>query len=183
MENQKDDIFYWNSLRGGDKQALFSLYNSLYFHLIRFGLKICADDELTKDCVNQLFLNIWDRKERLPEVKNAKVYLFAVLKNLLIDEISNSIKINNAVGFKVAQDDFSELSYEEILIKVQSDDELKAKLRNAIQKLTPKQIELVHLKFFEGLTYEQIALRTSQSIKTSYNTIYDAVKSLKKLLS
>ena len=43
-------------------------------------------------------------------------------------------------------------------------------------------MELIQLKFFEGLTYEQIAERSSQTVKTAYNTIYDAIKMLKKLL-
>lgn len=181
MEKETDG-FYWNKLRNGDKKALFNLYNALYFHLIRYGLKLCGDDELVKDSVNQIFLNIWDKKEKLPEVLNVKSYLFSVLRNIILDEHSNKVKIGSAIEKKLNEDSLDELSYEEILIKVQSDEELRAKLRNAIQKLTPKQIELIQLKFFEGLSYEQIAEKTSQSIKTSYNTIYDAVKTLRKLM-
>lgn len=155
----------------------------MYFHLIRFGLKLCGDDELVKDCVNQIFLNIWEKKERLPDVANVKPYLFTILRNLIADEFKAQEKLDNAVGQKMAQDDNTELSYEDILIRVQTDDELKHKLRTAIQKLTPKQIKLIQMKFFEGLSYEQIAECSSQSVKTSYNTIYDAVKSLRKMLS
>jgi len=41
---------------------------------------------------------------------------------------------------------------------------------------------LIQLKFFEGLSYEQIADRTSQTVKTAYNTVYDAIKMLRKIL-
>lgn len=180
---KENGIAYWQALKQGDKNALFSLYNAMYFHLTRFGLKLCGDDELVKDCVNQIFLNLWDNREKLPSVTKVKTYLFTVLRNLILDELSDKVKLGSALEKKLAQENHNELSYEEILIKVQNDEEIKEKLRNAIQKLTPKQIELIQLKFFEGLSYEQIAIRTSQSIKTSYNTIYDAVKSLKKLLS
>ncbi len=46
---EEEDKNYWEQMRLGDKQALFELYNKMYFHLIRFGLKINADDELVKD--------------------------------------------------------------------------------------------------------------------------------------
>jgi RNA polymerase sigma factor (sigma-70 family) len=172
----------WEEMRLGNKQALFELYNNMYFHLIRFGLKITADDELVKDCVNQIFLNFWDKRARLQPVDNVKSYIMTSLKRCILDQINYLDKTSVAILKMGAEDDGNELSYEEIIIRVQQDDELKRKLQTAIQQLTPRQMELIQLKFFDGLTYEQIADRTSQSIKTSYNTIYDAIKSLRKLL-
>ncbi|MES3019554.1 MAG: sigma-70 family RNA polymerase sigma factor [Bacteroidota bacterium] len=182
MSINKDHSLYWDGLRKGDKQALFNLYNDMYFHLIRFGLKLTGDDELVKDSINQLFLNLWDKKERLTPVDNVRSYLFTILKNTIIDELKHSDKVDDAIRKRLLDEEIDELSYEEIIIRVQHDEELKARLQQAIKKLTPRQIELIQLRFFEGMSYEQIAARTSQSVKTAYNTIYDAVKTLRKLL-
>lgn len=179
---EEDDSNYWEQMRLGDKQALFELYNKMYFHLIRFGLKINADDELVKDCVNQIFLNIWDKRERLQPVQNVKSYLMTSLRRCMLDQLSYQDKTNTALNRMGAEEDWNELSYEEIIIKVQQDEELREKLQAAIKQLTPRQLELIQLKFFEGLSYEQIAEKTSQTIKTAYNTIYDAIKTLRKLL-
>lgn len=179
---EEDDIHNWNQMRLGDKQALFELYTKLYFHLIRFGLKINADDELVKDCVNQIFLNIWDKRERLPAVQQVKSYLMTALRRCMLDQLAYTDKIQVAFNQIGADENWNELSYEEIMINVQVDDEVKKKLGSAIKQLTPRQMELIHLKFFEGLTYDQIAERTSQTVKTAYNTIYDAIKTLRKLL-
>lgn len=179
---EEDDKNYWEQMRLGDKQALFELYNKMYFHLIRFGLKINADDELVKDCVNQIFLNMWDKRERLQPVENVKSYLMTSLRRCMLDQLAYIDKTNIAFNKMGAEEDWNELSYEEIIIKVQQDAELKEKLGLAIKQLTPRQIELIQLKFFEGLSYEQIAERTSQTVKTAYNTIYDAIKTLRKLL-
>lgn len=54
MSLADDDSSYWEQMRLGDQQALFELYNLQYFHLLRFGLKINADDELVKDCAKYL---------------------------------------------------------------------------------------------------------------------------------
>ncbi|MEJ2904297.1 RNA polymerase sigma factor [Pedobacter panaciterrae] len=179
---EEDVRSYWDKMRLGDKQALFELYNNMYFHLIRFGLKINADDELVKDCVNQVFLNLWDKRSRLNAVDNVKSYLMTSLKRCMLDQLAYTDKMNAAVSRMGAEEERAELSYEEIMIAVQQDDELKHKLQLAIKQLTPRQMELIQLKFFEGLTYEQIAERSSQTVKTAYNTIYDAIKMLKKLL-
>lgn len=182
MSLEEDYRISWENMCQGDKQALFSLYNAMYFHLIRFGLKLCGEEELVKDCVNQIFLNLWDKRDRLNPVGNVRAYLFSVLKHAIADELKHRGDMDTALQKKLYEDQWDELSYEEIIIKVQQDEEMKRKLQAAIQKLTPRQIELIQLKFFEGLTYEQIALRTSQSVKTAYNTIYDAIKMLRKLL-
>lgn len=179
---EEDDQDNWEQMRAGNKQALFELYNHMYFHLIRFGLKLNADDELVKDCVNQIFLNLWDKRERLSAVANVKAYLMTSLKRCMLDQLAYTNKMTDAVNKMGAEEDWEELSYEEMMIRLQQDDELKDKLKIAIKQLTPRQMELIQLKFFEGLTYEQIAERTSQKVKTAYNTIYDAIKMLKKLL-
>ena len=59
------------------------------------------------------------------------------------------------------------------------EEEFRSNLSIALKALSPKQIELIRLKFFENLSYKEIADISSQSIKTSYNTIYDAIKILR----
>lgn len=172
----------WRELRHGKKEALFSLYNGMYFHLVRFGLKFIADDELVKDCINQLFLKLWEKHSSLPEVSEIRSYLFTAFRRLILDELSYRSKIDAAINQLASEDRENELSYEEIIINIQKDEKVKVKLHKAISQLTPRQKELIRLKFFEGLSYEQIALETSQTVKTAYNTIYDAIKMLRKLL-
>ncbi|MBS0026716.1 RNA polymerase sigma factor [Chitinophaga sp. 22321] len=182
MSYEEDNSTYWERLRAGDKQALFALYNNTYSHLLRFGLKLCGSDELVKDCITQLFLQLWNRHATLRPVTNVPAYLFTALKRQLLDQLAYQSKIHAAIHRMTDQEAERELSYEEIIIQVQRDEELKQRLQQAMKTLTPRQIELVRLKFFEGLTYEQIASQTSQTVKTAYNTIYDAIKALRKLL-
>lgn len=182
MTDEEQNIAYWQQIRKGNKQALFDLYNNTYFHLVRFGLKITANDELVKDCVTQLFLQLWDKQSRLNEVQQVRAYLFTSLKRMLIDKLIYYSKTDEAISKLKDKELIEELPYEEIIIRVQHDEELRGKLHKAIEQLTPKQKELIRLMFFEGLTYEQVAATTDQSIKTAYNTIYNAIKILRKVL-
>ncbi|RFS21068.1 RNA polymerase [Chitinophaga silvatica] len=173
---------YWENLRKGEKQALFALYNNTYSHLLRFGLKTCANDELVKDCITQLFLQLWNKHKQLNPVTNVTAYLFTALKHQLLDQLEIEQKIHSAIDNLAAESFGQELSYEDIIIQGQHDEEQKHRLQLAMKMLTPRQMEIVRLKFFEGLSYDQIAAQTSQSVKTTYNTIYDAIKILRKHL-
>jgi RNA polymerase sigma-70 factor (ECF subfamily) len=101
---------------------------------------------------------------------------------MLLDQLTHHSKIDAAISKFANKEDTNELSYEEIIIRVQHNEELKKKLHKAIEQLTPRQTELIRLIFFEGLTYEQVAAQTAQSVKTAYNTVYNAIKLLRKLL-
>ncbi|HEY4285943.1 MAG TPA: sigma-70 family RNA polymerase sigma factor [Puia sp.] len=182
MTDEEQNRLYWQRMREGDKESFFSLYNNTYFHLVRWGLKITANDELVKDSVTQLFFQLWDRRHKLNPVTNVKAYLFTSLKRMLLDQLSYHSKLDAAITHLADEESLNELSYEEIIVRVQHDEELKEKLHKALGQLTPRQIELIRLVFFEGLTYEEVAAKTSQSIKTAYNTIYNAIQLLRKLL-
>lgn len=81
-----------------------------------------------------------------------------------------------------AEDDWVEMPYEEFVIKVQTNEIIQIRLKEALEKLSFRQKQLVNLKFFEGYSYEKIAETTQMSVKTAYNTLYDALKILREEL-
>lgn len=168
----------WQQLREGDKNALFELYDDMYFHLVRYGLSVHGDSDLVKDCISQLFLKLWDRHHRLNEVDNVQSYLFTALRRLIIDHVNTQNKAATSMR-SMPQESPAVPSYEEMIIARENDEEFRKDLRAALKALSPKQIELIRLKFFENLSYQEIASLSSQSVKTSYNTIYDAIKLLR----
>ncbi|PUZ24957.1 RNA polymerase [Chitinophaga parva] len=164
----------WQKIREGEKEALFLLYDDLYFHLVRYGLSVHSDSDLVKDCVGQLFLKLWDRHQTLNAVGNVQSYLFTTLRRLIINALDAESKVRN-----MKTEEGEEASYEQIIIAREKDEELKKNLQSALQALSPRQMELIRLKFFEDLSYEEIAHVSAQNVKTSYNTIYEAIKTLR----
>lgn len=180
MNQDELNIVLWQKMKDGDQQSLFELYDATYFHLVRFGLKILPQDEVVKDTIMSLFFKLWDKRSGLAEVSNVKSYLFTSLKRLLLDHLANDEKLSKAINAYCRHpENKEELAYEDIIIMVQEDDAIRKKLALAMNQLTPRQSELIRLKFYEGLSYEQVAAQTSQSIKTAYNTIYNAIQTLR----
>ena len=109
MTGEENNIACWEGIRKGNKQAFFDLYNNTYFHLVRFGLKITANDELVKDSVTQLFLQIWEKRQRLNAVTQVRAYLFTALRRMLIDQLEYHAKIETAIERMGRQEAASEL--------------------------------------------------------------------------
>jgi len=55
-------------------------------------MHFCYNRELVKDCIQELFTTIWNRREALSEIDSVKYYLFKSFRNLLVQHISNDRK-------------------------------------------------------------------------------------------
>jgi len=173
----------WAKLRAGDRDALVSLYNCYYIGLINYGMKLTGDKELTNDCITQVLLRLWDRRQRLPAVENPRSYLLTCLKHELFAE-RKAEKVRAAISSRLQRmSDRSAPSYEEYIIQLQTNKELAEKLANALNKLSKREKELLRLKFFDDLDYDEIASRCGITKRTAYNIIHSALSTLKSLFA
>jgi len=169
----------WGSMAGGDKNAFLALYKSHYQALFSYGITLTANRELTKDCLQELFLEIWHKQSSLnKEIKNVRSYLFTWLRRKIFRELV-LLSAKTCTDEMVGSFATKELSYEELLIAFQQSEEKKEQLRNALKKLTKKQLEIIRMKFFENLSYAEIAAKTSLAPRTVYNLIYEAIRHLR----
>lgn len=182
MDNQLTYHLLWERMRMGDRDAFFDLYKALYYRLVNFGVRVCGNADFSSQATDDVFTSIWEKHENLARVENVEAYLRTFLKRKLLRLLEKEKKIHEALFKAGHEGEWMEMSYEEFIVKVQSDEIVRYQLKNALAKLTFRQKQLIHLKFFEGQSYEQIAEQTKQSVKTAYNTIYDALKVLRKEL-
>lgn len=183
MDNQLAYSLLWERICTGDRNAFFDLYKALYYRMVDFGIRVCGNADLSGQATDHVFTTIWEKRENLARVENVEAYLRTFLKRKLLRLLEKEKKIHDALFKAGDEGEWMEMSYEEFIVKVQSDEIVQYQLKKALEKLTFRQKQLIHLKFFEGLSYEQISEQTNQSIKTAYNTIYDALKFLRKELN
>jgi RNA polymerase sigma factor (sigma-70 family) len=164
----------------GNPDAFLALYENHYQSLFSYGFSISADREMIKDCIQEMFMEIWKTRMRLNhKVKNVRSYLFTWLRRNIFHELSrlNSEK-NKQSLFESSLSNI--LPYEDLLIAFQQNEEDKCNLQSSLKNLSRGQMEVIRLKFFENLSYIEIAEKTSLSIRTVYNLIYEALGHLKK---
>jgi RNA polymerase sigma factor (sigma-70 family) len=162
-----------------DEEVLFSLMELYYDELFRYGIKFTADVEGTKDALNQFFIHFWDNRAKLAKVDNLKGYLFVSYKRWLIISIRKWQK-NRPVSLTDSLiSEPAEQSYEEYLVKQIREEEESVVLKDAIKTLPERQRQLLQMRFYEHMGFEEIAERTSLSQRTVYNKLHEAIKKLR----
>lgn len=168
----------WGQFRDGDHHALFELYKRLQLPLINYCFKLSGDKQRAQDSFSELMIRLWDKREALKEVQNVKSYLMTTLRRQFISDL----KISNQFEVLTDDDASSEPSHEDDIINAQEQEELKRCLKCAFTKLTPRQREFITLRFFDGMSYDEIAASSGIKIKVVYNKVYEGIKSLRKNL-
>jgi RNA polymerase sigma factor (sigma-70 family) len=178
MENN-----YWCNIIKGDKEAFLIIYHKYYRTLFRYGFSLSGDRELTKDCIQQLFLDIWNTRSTLnKDVENIQSYLFTWLRRKLSRKQSRLSK-EKTYQHSVEGNQTKEFCYEELLIAFQDAEETKEQLKRALSTLTKVQLEIIRLKFFDNLSYTEISAKTLLAKRSVYNIIHLAISRLREAMT
>jgi RNA polymerase sigma factor (sigma-70 family) len=173
----------WQLLAEGDKQGLYECFDIFYDDLYRFGLSMYKNPELVKEGINNLFIELWKIKEKLSGVNNVQQYVLTTYKRVLYKTYTN---YNSKIQFEEISRDtiessYAEQSYETILIASQQDEHLKRRLQQALSQLSPRQMEIVRMRYFDQNNFSEIAAITGLTERTVYNTLHNAMKVLKEI--
>ena len=170
----------WKEMKEGSKTAFLNIYRENYNILFSYGFSLTCDKEITKDCIQDMFLEIWNTRISINcDVQNVRSYLCTWLRRKISRSQSKSIKEKYSERCSDEIDHIT-YSYETLLIAYQDNEEKKERLVKALSHLTKKQLEIIRYKFFENLSYEAIAIKTNLTIRTIYNTIHIAVRHLRE---
>jgi RNA polymerase sigma factor (sigma-70 family) len=171
----------WNQLIEGRKTALERLYRLHIDQLLQYGYRFSADTQLVEDCVQDIFVELWQKHSQLKPVKAVRAYLMVSLKRKIFRKAgqqkrseSPELITEDKMGVSLAIDEqiaSQELASEQI-----------QQLNDAIQQLTNRQKEALFLKYQQGLSYEEVCEVMSISYQSARNLIAGAVKRLKGLI-
>lgn len=159
-----------------------ALFKDVYNPMLNYGLKVYSHKEVVKDCIHDVFLNIWTRRGRLDSIKNVKAYLFTALRMRII-EWNRQNKARSVRQRKYAEeDDRRLLNIEQMIVEGEGGEEQAQRLRQAVSALSKRQREAIYLKFFSGFSNDEIAEIMQVNKQSVYNTISRALKQLEGFL-
>jgi RNA polymerase sigma factor (sigma-70 family) len=177
-------ILLWDGIRSGNEKSLHELYVLHYDDLLRYGNYLTNDIELSKEYINLLFLDLWNNRLKLPEVKNPKAYIVTSYKNKIIFRKKRARDLRIVYLANNGNDHAETVSsYEDTLIEMQEYECLKEKLQKALSSLSERQQQLIMLRFIEELSYEEIASKLNISVRTVYNSIHESLKTLRSKMN
>jgi RNA polymerase sigma-70 factor (ECF subfamily) len=168
----------WELLKVGDIEALSFFYQKYYADLFFYGKKFTSSPDLAKDCIQELFLRIWKKQKSISKITACKAYLFKSYRRLLIDKLKEGRKSVQRDVFDIPGE--VELSIEDLTIEMEIDVRHQKLLEQGLKSLSKKQKEIIYLRFYRDLGYQEIAEVLDINNQSVRNTVYEALKTLKK---
>ena len=160
-----------------EEQEFELIFRRYYVRLCGFANKFIANTAEAEEIVQEVFLNIWDKKDRLKLDDEIKPYLFKSVQNLCFNFIEHQKVVDNyysviEVVYNNKKEDFD--SYESVLFT-----EFQAKVDEAIDSLPEECRKIFKMSREDGLKYAEIAEKLGLSVKTVETQMSRALSKLK----
>jgi RNA polymerase sigma-70 factor (ECF subfamily) len=164
----------------GDGMSFEKVYNYYYPRLIYFAKQYILDAEVSKNIVQDVFTELWDKRDTLYADTNLQAWLFTVTKNKSLKAISQLKSRQNYDNFiKVRQLNINYKSLSDFDTGNFIFEELQAQIQSALEKLTPACRKVFEMSRFGDKKNREIADELNLSVKTVEAQISKALRSLK----
>jgi RNA polymerase sigma-70 factor (family 1) len=163
----------------GDRQAFTQLYKACLNNCYNYIFLFTKSQDETEEILQEVFIKIWESREKLANVQSFKNYLLTSAKNKLLDHVRKEqvrhrvlteIKRNNSIVQETTNDDFAYREYYRIV-------------QQAIEKLPPKHKLIFRLNTENGLSHNEIAEQLNISKSVVKNQLYKACDFVRQYLS
>jgi RNA polymerase sigma factor (sigma-70 family) len=175
------ELEIWKAFKSGNNSAFILIYERFFDILYSYGLRINSNEELVKDAIHDVFLDLRNNCRTIGDTDSIKFYMFKCLKRRIIKELKNWTNLREE---HEAPESFAiTFSHEQTLIDKQIDFEMTQKINAAIQNLSTRKREAIYYVYYEGMSYQQVSeLMGLADSKSARDLIYKALKCLRESL-
>ena len=165
-------------IKNGDKNAFETIFKTYYSHLCAYANKFVADIDDSEEIVQEIFFQLWQKRDEINILTSFKSYLFRSVHNSCL----NYIKHKN-----IQQKHIEHTLYEQKDNSIEFTDsietsELQNKIRMTIDKLPTERKKIFLMIRFDNLKYAEVAEKLNISIKTVENQMGSALKFMRNEL-
>lgn len=173
------DSKIWNAFRNGSRDAFDYIFKQYASRLFAYGSQFTKDNELVLDCIQDLFVELWNRRQNISETTSIKYYLLRSLRRRIARTLQG-IKRFEAISEEAFYlEDKINFSAEHLIVLQEANRSRRASLRRAIQELTKRQREAIYLKFYQGLNNSAIASVMDLSESSVMTLVSQAIRALR----
>lgn len=176
------DFELWMLLKQGEKPAFEFIYDRYFDDMYEYGYRMCKDDFILKDKIQDVFIRIWTRHGKLGDTGNIKGYLFSALRNS-INEEHRSNALHHILLDKFRAGLPVNFSLELELLEKEGEQEKLKVLHNALSQISDRQKEIIYLRYLQDLDYEEVSKIMGITTKSAYKLSARALENLKNLMS
>ncbi len=177
MKQGKTDAVLFNKIKRSDKKAFEALFHRYYRPLCLYALQYVKAKVEAGEIVQDLFVKLWEKRNKLEIKTSLKNYLFTAVKNQCINLIEHN-KIKAQYNQNIRKENIKNEPGQTIFIEP----DLQKKIEEAILSLPEKRQEIFRLSREYGLKYREIADKLNISVKTVETQMGLAIKTLREKL-
>lgn len=171
-----NDSILWDLFRDGDEVAYTRLMQKYSRPLFNYGFRICQDKDFLKDCIQDVFLELWNRRLKISSTPAVKYYLFKAVRLRIFREQS---KWNRGEPLDENYEFIAEFNIESKMITDLETIELSARIKQVLNALPPRQREIMYLRFYENLDFDNISQIMEISKQSVHNLLQKAYKNFR----
>ena len=173
-------------VRAGDRKAFDELCRKYYAMLVSYA-RLFLKDDWAEDVVQDVFYNVWQRRETLDDSNSLYKYLLRSVYNQSVNYVN---KHRHACSYRsYYQERIESIGYayydpdrNPVIEKLYSQD-LRTSINEAIAALPAKCREVFSLSYLQGFSHREISERMGIAQSTVENHIYLALRQLRAKLS
>lgn len=170
----------WDSIKNGNHQSFSVFYDTHIQALDRYAQRMTKDNQLIADAIQDVFLEVWKNRQTLNQPTSWRYYLLAMVRNRIIKLAKNETGVYANEGWENYEDDTE--TPEELLIISELLQSQKNRLQLYFEQLPNNQQQVLTLRFFEELSYPEIAGFLQIREQSVRNLIQRAIQKLRELM-
>lgn len=161
----------------GNEDLLAFMYRAYADNLYAYGLSFHSDIGMIEDAIHDVFIDIYTNEKSLANISNLQQYIKTAFRHRLLFLLQGNkryVEILNDVS-----DLSTEKNSQELWIENEEENDKKRLVKRLLSGLTRHQREAIHLRFIEGLSYDEISEIMQINYQSVKMLIYRAVSKLR----
>ncbi len=173
-----DDRALLARLMGGDEEAFDVIFRQWYAPLVRAAEALLRERAVAEEVVQEVMLQLWQRRERLDPAGSAQAYLFQATRNRALNHLRH-LHVQRRAAVRLQPEPPREASAPSRLVA----QEINVALQQALAELTPRCREVFEMSRVQGLRYAEIAAALGVSEKAVEAQMGKALRVLRERLA
>lgn len=174
------DVLLWQQVQNGSELAFGKLLTRYFNPLQNYGYKFVQNEAFVTDCVQEVFINIWNRRDRISTPDSVRAYLLSCVRKRVIREGYRQRVLNDDESMLENEGSFVEFSPEWSMIEQESLAETTQRIAEALNKLPKRQREVIYLRFYQNLERDEIAAIMDVNAQSVSNLLQAAFRSFRE---
>lgn len=172
--DKKEYTKLWLSFIDGDIEAFSKIYKLSYKKLYSFGISFKLTDHQIRDAIQDIFLKLYTAPNIVKDSGTLYSFIFMMMRNSCINTLKWYQKFSN-----IDYIDAFEITYSVNIIEKDDQDHIRTTIASLLSQLTPRQKEIISLRFLHQMEYEEIAYIMGLSEQSARNLTSRAIENIR----